>query len=41
MLPVQLNKSRAAAARNLYGIGPELLGMLLQNFLKFATVFAF
>lgn len=25
MLPVQLNKSRAAAARNLYGIGPEQL----------------
>uniref|UniRef100_A0A0M3IEV8 RNA binding protein n=1 Tax=Ascaris lumbricoides TaxID=6252 RepID=A0A0M3IEV8_ASCLU len=25
MLPVQLNKSRAAAARNLYGLGPEQL----------------
>uniref|UniRef100_A0A914RM50 Uncharacterized protein n=1 Tax=Parascaris equorum TaxID=6256 RepID=A0A914RM50_PAREQ len=30
MLPVQLNKSRAAAARNLYGLGPEqLLGMII------------
>lgn len=25
MLPVQLNKSRAAAARNLYGLAPEQL----------------
>ncbi|KAK6010047.1 hypothetical protein OSTOST_24963, partial [Ostertagia ostertagi] len=25
MLPVQLNKSRAAAARNLYGLPPEQL----------------
>lgn len=29
MLPVQINKSRAAAARNLYGLAPEhLLGNL-------------
>jgi hypothetical protein len=25
MLPVQMNKSRAAAARNLYGLAPEQL----------------
>jgi hypothetical protein len=31
MLPVQLSKSRAAAARNLYGLGPEqLLGPLIS-----------
>ncbi|VDO73446.1 unnamed protein product [Onchocerca flexuosa] len=30
MLPVQLNKSRAAAARSLYGLGPE---QLLGNFI--------
>lgn len=32
MLPVQINKSRAAAARNLYGLAPEhLLGKNLIN----------
>jgi RNA-binding protein Musashi len=31
MLPVQLNKTRAAAARNLYGLSPEqLLGEFIQ-----------
>ena len=30
MLPVQINKSRAAAARNLYGLAPE---HLLGNFI--------
>lgn len=30
MLPVQLNKNRAAAARNFYGLAPEqLLGKLI------------
>lgn len=36
MLPVQLNKSRAAAARNLYGLAPEqLLGKQYIYYLIF------
>ncbi|VDK61029.1 unnamed protein product [Cylicostephanus goldi] len=39
MLPVQLNKSRAAAARNLYGLPPEQL--LGRFFTKLTKIFSF
>lgn len=40
MLPVQINKTRAAAARNLYGLAPEqLLGKLCLKFQIFFIMF--